>query len=342
MQERYARHGPIPGWDQERLRAASVVLCGIGALGTEAARLLAQSGVGALTLCDADTVEESNLSRGALFGPADIGSPKVTAAARALAAICPETHVFARQNWLACGVGLAELRDASLVVSCLDSKAARVQLAARCALAGVALLDGGTRAWGGEVRYYPVGGPCYGCALSDRERAARDDGLSCILPEGEEQGASAAGSALLASWMSVTALRLLLGQSAFAGVLRVDAAFADTHQLRHRRDPRCPLHERIPMESVECCPLTCDATVKELRDWLLPGEAALAWTEFADPADPAGLFGVWLSDALGSRRLRDLGVAPREIIRVIGRREGRPDRFIELAGSPSEGGRPCP
>ena len=342
MQERYARHEPIPGWDQERLRAASVVICGIGALGTEVARLLAQAGVGALTLCDADTVEESNLSRGALFGPADIGRPKVTAAARALAATCPETRVSARQNWLAGGVGLAELRDASLVVSCLDSKAARVELATRCALAGAALLDGGTRPWGGEVRYYPAGGPCYGCALTDRERAARDDALSCIPAEDEEHGASAAGSALIASWMSVTALRLLLGQPAYAGLLRIDAAYADTHQLPHRRDPRCPLHERISPEAVECCPLTCDATVKELRDWLRPGEAALAWTEFTDPDDPAGLFGVWLSDAPGPRRLRDLGVAPREIIRIIGRREGRPDRFIELADLPPEGGRPCP
>lgn len=340
MHERYARHAPIPGWDQERLHAAQVVICGVGALGTEVARLLAQAGVGALTLCDADTVEESNLSRGTLFGPADIGSPKVTAAARTLTAICPETQVTERQDWLVRGVGLAELRDASLVVSCLDSRAARVQLATRCALAGVALLDGGTRPWGGEVRYYPADGPCFGCGLTDSERATRDDALSCVRPR-EAHGASAAVSALIASWMSVTALRLLLGQQVLAGVLRVDAAHADTHRLRHPRDPRCPLHERIPPELVDRCPLTRDAAVAELREFVRPGEAALGWTEFANPADPAGLFGVWLSDAPDASRLRDLGVAPREIIRIIARREGQQDRFIELAGPPSEGGHSC-
>ncbi|MBV9448172.1 MAG: ThiF family adenylyltransferase [Streptosporangiaceae bacterium] len=339
---RYTRHAPIPGWDQELLRAAHVVICGVGALGTEVARLLAQAGVGALTLCDADTVEESNLSRGALFDPADIGAPKVAAAARTLATICPETLVNERRNWLVCGIGLAELRDASLVVSCLDTRAARIQLAERCTLVGVALLDGGTRPWGGEVRYYPAGGPCYGCGLTDSVRATRDDPLSCARPDPEGvRGASAAVSALVASWMSATALRVLFGQPVFAGVLRLDTAYADTHRMRHPRDPRCPLHERIPPELVEPAPLSSDATVAELLDWLLPGEAALGWTEFSNPGGPAGLFGVWLSDAPGPSRLRDLGVAPREIIRIINRREGQRDRFIELAGPP-EGGCLCP
>ena len=284
-------------------------------------------------------VEESNLSRGALFGPADIGSPKVAAAARMLTIICPDVQVTERQSWLVSGVGLGELRDASLVVSCLDTRAARVQLATRCALAGVAMLDGGTRSWGGEVRYYPVGGSCYGCGLTDSERAIRDDALSCARPEnGIDQGASAAVSALVASWMSVTALRLLFGQPVVPGALRVDAAFADIHRLRLPRDSRCPLHEGIPPELVDHCPLTCDATVAELRAWLRPGEAALAWSEFTVPADPAGQFGVWLSDAPSGSRLRDLGVAPREIIRIITRQKGQQDRFIELAGSLAEGG----
>jgi molybdopterin-synthase adenylyltransferase len=343
MDSRYARHASIPGWDQSRLKAAWVVICGVGALGTEVARLLAQAGVGALTLCDADTVEDSNLSRGALFAPADIGTPKVAAAARTLAGLCPDTQVTERRNLLACGVGLAELRDASLAVSCLDSKAARVQLAIRCGLADVALLDGGTRPWGGEVRYYPAGGACYGCGLTDAERAMRDDALSCARPDpGPGLGASAAVSALVASWMSVTALRLLFGRPVPPGVLRVDAAHADTHRLRHPRDPSCPLHQPIPPELVDRCTLTCDSTVAQLREWLQPGEAALAWTEFADASDHARPFGIWLSDAPAASRLRDLGVAPREIIRIIARSLGGQDRFIELAGPSAGGGRPCP
>src|SRR6266567_1155361 len=85
-EDRYARHALIPDWSQPALSAASVVIVGVGAVGSEVARLLAQAGVGRLLLCDPDTIEESNLSRGALYGPADLGRPKAEAAADALRA----------------------------------------------------------------------------------------------------------------------------------------------------------------------------------------------------------------------------------------------------------------
>jgi molybdopterin/thiamine biosynthesis adenylyltransferase len=332
--ERYARHRQIPGWDQSRLASARVVILGVGALGSETARLLGQAGAGQLTLCDPDTVEESNLSRGALFSPADIGQPKVHAAARAIEALCPDTRVTSRHAGLDCGVGLGELRDATLVVSCLDSRGARVELARRCGLAGTAMLDGGTRPWGGEVRYYPAGGACFGCGLTDADRAERAAGISCIRDDqGVEAGASAAVSALIASALGVVALRVIFGLPAAAGTLRIDAAYGDSHRLRNRRDPRCPLHQRIPEVRTERSTLTAAATVAELRARLRPGEAALGWTEFPDPDRG---FGVWLTDAPRHALLRDLGVAPREIIRIIERRSGGADRYLELAASPTE------
>ncbi len=334
MSGRYARHALIDGWDQPRLATARVVILGVGALGSETARLLGQAGVHALTLCDADVVEESNLSRGALFSPEDVGHPKVAAAARALAALCPDTVVTPRQEWLVSGVGLAELRDATLVISCLDSHGARVQLARRCGLAGCAMLDAGTRPWGGEVRFYPAGGACYGCGLPVSQRVSLDEKTRCTRPD--PTGASAAVSALIASWLAATALRIIFGHPVRAGILRVDVLNGDTHRIRQPRDPTCPLHERIPAGLVEPVPLTRDATAAELAARLDPGEAALGWTEFAGQLRP---FGIWLSDASRAARLRDLGVAPREIIRIIARREGRADRFIELAGEPAGGGR---
>jgi molybdopterin/thiamine biosynthesis adenylyltransferase len=334
MSSRYARHALIPGWDQQRLNAAQVVILGVGALGSETARLLAQAGVHRLVLCDKDVVEESNLSRGALFAPDDIGRSKVSAAAQALATLCPDTLVTQRMEWLVSGVGLAELRDATLVISCLDTRGARVQLARRCGLAGAAMLDGGTRPWGGEVRFYPTGGPCYGCGLTVSQRVQVDDRLSCTRPD--ETGASAAVSALIASWLATAALRIIFGHRVRAGILRIDAGNGETHRIRQPRDPGCPLHERIPIGLVEPSPLTWEATAAELVNRLSPQEAALGWTEFADPAQP---FGIWLSNAPQAAKLRDLGVAPREIIRIITRSDGQQDRFIELAGEPAGGGR---
>lgn len=334
MNERYARHLLIPGWDQARLAHAQVVVVGIGALGSEVARQLGQAGVGNLILCDGDTLEESNLSRGALFTPADIGRPKVSAVAAGLRVLCPDTVVDSRHNWLVSGVGLAELRDATLVISCLDSRSARIQLAMRCGLAGVGLLDGGTHPWGGEIRLYLAGDSCYGCGLTDNERAVRDDRLSCARGHAVAFGASAAVSAMLASWLAVDALRIIFGLPVRPGILRVDAANGDTHRLPHPRDPDCPLHERIPAEAVRRSLLTCDATVAELNAQLRPDEAALGWTEFSGSNR---LLSVRLADATSATKLRDLGVAPREIIRVVARRIVRADRYIELAATPGGG-----
>jgi molybdopterin/thiamine biosynthesis adenylyltransferase len=330
MSDRYARHRQIPGWDQARIADAQVVIVGVGALGTEVARQLALAGVGSLVLCDGDTVAESNLSRGALFQPGDIGKPKAMAAAQALRLLRPDMAVIPRQSWLVPGVGLAELRDATLVISCLDSPGSRAQLAMRCGLAGAAMLDGGTQPWGGEVRFFPVGGACYGCGLTSRERAVREKGLSCANAALSGGGASAAVSALIASWLTTTALRLILRLPVGIGFLRVDAAIGDAQRLASPpRDPNCPLHTPIAQDQVKHSLLTCDATVGDLLGQLGPDESALGWTEFAGLTRP---FSVWLSDAPPTSRLRDIGVAPREIIRIIARRNGRPDRYLELTG----------
>ena len=65
---------------QQRIQQAHVALIGIGGLGCAVAQYLVSSGVGKLTLCDYDTVAESNLARQILYRQADIGRLKVEAA----------------------------------------------------------------------------------------------------------------------------------------------------------------------------------------------------------------------------------------------------------------------
>ena len=67
---------------------ASILIVGLGALGSAAALALAATRPGQLCLVDNDRVETSNLQRQVLFGPGDIGRPKAEAAHERLATEC--------------------------------------------------------------------------------------------------------------------------------------------------------------------------------------------------------------------------------------------------------------
>ena len=59
------------------MRAASVFVVGAGGLGCPAALYLAASGVGKLTIADADKVDLTNLQRQILYDAGVVGTPKV-------------------------------------------------------------------------------------------------------------------------------------------------------------------------------------------------------------------------------------------------------------------------
>src|SRR5205823_2137802 len=91
--DRYSRLRLIGWWDQERLRAARILVVGAGALGNEVLKNLALVGVGRIWVVDFDTVEQSNLTRSILFREADHGRGKALAAAEALRKINPDVQV---------------------------------------------------------------------------------------------------------------------------------------------------------------------------------------------------------------------------------------------------------
>lgn len=281
-EDRYARHRLIPGWQQGALSEATVIIIGVGALGNAVAQALALAGVGRLILCDPDVVSESNLSRTPLFIPSDVGRLKVEAAAERLKAIAPDSSIVARPWPLVNGVGLAELRDAGLVVSCLDSRSARLALAGRCNLVQAPLLDGGTSAWGGEIRPYlnPEGG-CYGCTLSASDRALPDVPINCgsepgIEPSRPEAGASAPVSGLIGHWMALLAARYLQGLLVPEEAVAIDGAGVSCRKIILGRSLECPLHRSLG--ATERLSVSAGDSVGTLRAALPPGAAALAWS----------------------------------------------------------------
>lgn len=94
MTHRYDRQLLLPEVGEEgqrKLRSASVLLVGVGGLGSPTALYLVGAGIGRLGLVDDDTVSTTNLHRQVLYGEDAVGKPKAAEAARRLSALNSET-----------------------------------------------------------------------------------------------------------------------------------------------------------------------------------------------------------------------------------------------------------
>ena len=254
---RYARHLVLPEVGpkgQMRLKAARVLVVGMGGLGCPAVQYLVAAGVGRLTLVDDDKVELTNLQRQPLYGEADLGRSKVEVAAARLRALNSTIRVEALVERVTAAnvVELAQQHD--LVLDGTDSLVARYLLTDGCHLAGVPLVHGALRRFEGQVALFPPQGPCYRC-LFPRPPP----------PEAVEDCATAgvlgAVPGLLGSLQALEALKWLLGIGPREGRLLLLEGLAGTVQrvvLAQR--PDCPLCGESPTitvpaeEQVACQP----------------------------------------------------------------------------------------
>ena len=258
---RYHRQQLIPGWDQDRLAAATVLVAGAGALGNEVLKNLALLGVGYLVIIDLDLVERSNLSRTLLFHEADLGTPKAVAAAQAIRQLNPAITVTALHGDLRFTLGLGRLHACTLALGCLDNQGARSFLSRMCLLAGVPLLDAAMWAFGGEVRaFLTAAGPCFDCTLSPDERS--DLGLRYSCSSGFRSSedlpplpTTITTTAVVGGLLAQEALRLLLGQPVESGSALVYTGQAGRlHRAALSRDSTCPNHTPLDWRHIADLP----------------------------------------------------------------------------------------
>jgi molybdopterin/thiamine biosynthesis adenylyltransferase len=238
--DRYARHiilKEIGGAGQARLLAAHVLVIGTGGIGSPALQYCAAAGIGRLTIVDDDTVDASNLQRQTLFGSADIGTPKVEAAAAAIARLTPDVHVEARRLRIDAATAPALLSGVDVVLDGCDNFATRLAVADAALAARVPLVSAAVGAWEGQLgvfRGWERNLPCYRCFVGhDPER----EDTSCA-----DQGVMGAMTGVVGSMAALEVIRAIVpfGDDPAGRLWLFDALAGRSRTLRLPKDPGCP------------------------------------------------------------------------------------------------------
>ncbi len=148
---------------QRKIRNATVLLAGAGAIGNEAAKNLAMLGVGRIIIVDRDNIELSNVSRMVFFQPKDLGKNKAEFLAKNLHLTYPFVTTTAYRGELE-GMPLKLYLDSQVVLCGLDNVVSRIFLTQTCRKYSIPLIDGGITGLNGRVHsYLPPDDPCPIC-----------------------------------------------------------------------------------------------------------------------------------------------------------------------------------
>ena len=164
---RYSRHlllKEIGLKGQRKLKAAKVLIVGVGGLGTPLAQYLAAVGVGTIGLVDFDEVEASNLQRQVIHRTRDIGRPKVMSAKDAIKNINPLVKVETYNLQLTAENAMEIIKDYDVVADATDNYKTRYLVNDACVLLGKPDVFGAMYQFEGQASvFYAKEGACYRC-----------------------------------------------------------------------------------------------------------------------------------------------------------------------------------
>ena len=243
--ERYSRQLVLPEWSgdaQERLRSATAIVVGMGALGSPAALYLAAAGVGTVGVVDDGQVELSNLHRQPLHFTPDLELPKVATAAVKLRVLNPEVQVEEYQVRVEDANAEAIVAGAGVVLDCTDSFESRYLLNDACCAQGVPLVSGAVLGFGGQaMTIVPGRSACYRCAFESPPPPGS-------VPSCREAGVLGATAGIVGSIQALEALKLLagVGRPLLDTILQLDALTMEQTLVATERRAGCPACAAVP------------------------------------------------------------------------------------------------
>ena len=196
----YARHIVLPqigGVGQNKLKAASIALVGLGGIGAGALPALVGAGIGRLTLIDDDTVDLSNLQRQPLYRVEDVGKAKTDLAQAWAKSRNPHVEIDLKPTRLTEENAADLLAGHDLVLDGTDNFATRLLVSDTCVKLALPLVAAQSAQLHAQVGLFTAK-PCYRCVVGDAFDAEDCDNCAELGALGALVGMAGQYGALLA------------------------------------------------------------------------------------------------------------------------------------------------
>lgn len=274
-EDRYSRLRLIPWWDQERLRHATIMVVGAGAIGNELIKDLTLLGIGRILIIDMDRIENTNLTRSVLFRAKDVGRYKAEVAAERASEMNPDVRAAAFVANVIDDIGLGVFRRMDVVLGGLDNREARLAINQSCYKVNRPWIDGAIEALNGFARVFmPPDGPCYECTMTETDWMLINKRKSCALLTHEEMNegkipTTPTSSAIIAGVQVQELLKLLHRDRSLPTLAGKGFVFNglthDSYVVEYQRKPDCMSHDTY--EEIEEKPWsTSEISLKQILD----------------------------------------------------------------------------
>ncbi len=217
--ERYSRQIMLPEIDEEgqaKLSQASVLLVGLGGLGSPVALYLTGAGIGRIGLCDNDTVSVSNLQRQILYSEQTEGQLKAQIANKRLSELSSTTKFDIWKDGLNADNARDIISRYDLIIDCTDNHRTRYLIDDTCQELGKTWIHGAIGNFEGRVSTFVPSGIRYSDLYSDKE----------LLINAEKSAGGVIGPVpgLIGSIQTAEAIKLIcgFGETLVGKILTVD------------------------------------------------------------------------------------------------------------------------
>ena len=237
---RYSKQIMLPQIDiegQQKINDSTILIIGMGGLGSPTALYLAAAGVGHIIIADFDQVELSNLQRQIIHSTSDIGDDKVNSAKTKLLELNPNITVTVANEIMHSDNLASLIKDVDIVLDGTDNFESRFEINKACVECHKPLISAAVIRFEGQIsvfKGYKVDQPCYQCLYSE-EGNGRE---SCV-----ENGVLAPVAGLVGTIQALQAIKVLLGlgEQLCGELLLIDGLDLSFRKVKIVKDSDCPI-----------------------------------------------------------------------------------------------------